>query len=66
MGQNVSEIVNLKITGIDSGNTWVASAKGKKDRYVNFLESILEELRAYYRDYRPQKYRRFQDRSATS
>jgi site-specific recombinase XerD len=58
MGLRVSEIVNLKIADIDSGNMQVhiVRAKGKKDRYVNLPESILEELRAYYRDYRPGKY----------
>ncbi|MDR2911065.1 MAG: site-specific integrase [Bacteroidales bacterium] len=58
MGLRVSEIVNLKITDIDSGNMQVliARAKGKKDRYVNLPESILEDLRNYYRAYRPKKY----------
>ena len=58
MGMRVSEIVNLKITDIDSGNmqALIARAKGKKDRYVNLPESILEELRSYYRTYRPKKY----------
>ena len=58
MGMRVSEIVNLKITNIDSGNmqALIARAKGKKDRYVNLPESILEELRSYYRTYRPKKY----------
>jgi site-specific recombinase XerD len=58
MGLRVSEIVNLKITDIDSGNMQVliARAKGKKDRYVNLPESILEDLRNYYRQYRPKKY----------
>jgi site-specific recombinase XerD len=58
MGLRVSEIVNLKITDIDSGNMQVliARAKGKKDRYVNLPESILEDLRNYYRQYRPKKF----------
>ena len=58
LGLRVSEIVNLKITDIDSGNmqVFVERAKGKKDRYVNLPESILEQLRDYFRQYRPQKY----------
>ncbi|MDR2547056.1 MAG: site-specific integrase [Lachnospiraceae bacterium] len=58
MGLRVSEIVNLKITDIDSGNMQVliASGKGKKDRYVNLPESILDELHSYCKQYRPVKY----------
>jgi site-specific recombinase XerD len=58
MGLRVSEIVNLKITDIDSknGQVFVQRAKGKKDRYANLPESILLQLRNYYRAYRPKKY----------
>lgn len=58
MGLRVAEVVSLKITDIDSGNMQVliACAKGKKDRYVNLPESILEDLRNYYRSYKPAKY----------
>jgi site-specific recombinase XerD len=58
MGLRVSEIVNLKITDIDSGNMQVliARAKGKKDRYVNLPESVLEDLRGYCRKYHPKTY----------
>jgi site-specific recombinase XerD len=58
MGLRVSEIVNLKIEDIDSGSMQVLieQSKGKKDRYVNLPESILEQLRTYYKEYRPQKY----------
>jgi site-specific recombinase XerD len=58
MGLRVSEIVNLKISDIDSGNMQVLieQSKGKKDRYVNLPESILEQLRAYYLAYQPKKY----------
>lgn len=55
MGLRVSEIVNLKILHIDSQRMQVliAGAKGKKDRYVNLPESLLDALRAYYKSYRP-------------
>jgi site-specific recombinase XerD len=58
MGLRVSEIVNLKITDIDSKRMLVhiENAKGKKDRYVTLPSSILEDLRNYFREYRPQVY----------
>lgn len=58
MGLRVSEIINLKISDIDSKRmqVFIERAKGKKDRYVNLPDSILEQLRAYYREYRPKKY----------
>ncbi len=58
MGLRVSEIVNLKITDIDSQRMQVLieQAKGKKDRYVNLPQSILEQLREYYKQYKPKKY----------
>lgn len=58
MGLRVSEIVNLKISDIDSNNmqVFIERAKGKKDRYVILPQSILEQLRAYYLQYRPEKY----------
>ena len=58
MGLRVSEIVNLKVTDIDSTNMQVFTerAKGKKDRYVNLPETVLIPLRAYYLEYKPKKY----------
>ena len=58
MGLRVSEIVNLKITDIDSKNMQVLieKSKGKKDRYANLPLSILEQLRVYFKEYTPKKY----------
>ena len=58
MGLRVSEIVSLKVTNIDSGRMLVhiEGAKGKRDRYVTLPASILDDLRNYYRAYRPKKY----------
>jgi len=58
MGMRVSEIVNIKITDIDSGNmrVLIEKSKWKKDRYVNLPESILLQLREYYTKYKPKKY----------
>lgn len=58
MGLRVSEVINLKITDIDSKQMLVLleRAKGKKDRYVNLPESILPQLRLYFKEYRPKEY----------
>lgn len=55
LGLRVSEIGELKIKNIDSDRMLVhiQCAKGKKDRYVPLPHSILEELRLYYKSYRP-------------
>lgn len=58
MGLRVSEIVGLKIPHIDSSRMQVLieCSKGKKDRYVNLPESILVELRTYFKEYKPVKF----------
>ena len=58
MGLRVSEIVKLKIKDIDSERmqAFIERAKGKKDRYVNLPESILEQLRSYYLEFKPKVY----------
>lgn len=58
MGLRVSEIVNLKISDIDSKSmqVMIQRAKGKKDRYVNLPKTVLEDLRSYYQNYRPKEY----------
>lgn len=58
MGLRVSELVHLKITDIDTSSmrVLISSGKGKKDRYVVLPESILEQLRNYYLEYKPREY----------
>ncbi len=58
MGLRVSELVNLKISDIDSGSmqVFISRSKGKKDRIVALPQSVLELLRTYYKEYKPQKY----------
>ncbi|WP_152669335.1 tyrosine-type recombinase/integrase, partial [Chryseobacterium koreense] len=58
MGLRVSEIVNLKISHINSEDMLVliAGAKGKKDRYTNLPHAVLELLRSYYKEYKPKEY----------
>ena len=55
MGLRVSEVVNLKLTDIDSKRmvVHICGAKGKKDRYVPLPLSILPDLREYYIAYKP-------------
>ena len=58
MGLRVSEIVNLKISNIDSERMLVhiENSKGKKDRYVPLPETVLEDLRDYFIEYRPKEF----------
>ena len=58
MGLRVSEIVSLKISDIDSDTMLVhlKNAKGKKDRVVVLPDSILDQLRIYYKENLPQIY----------
>jgi len=58
MGLRVSEVVQLKIEDIDSKRMQVhiRCAKGKKDRYVNLPETVLDLLRSYYKEYQPKEY----------
>lgn len=58
MGLRVSEVVNIKLHHIDSSRMLVhiVGAKGKKDRYVPLPDSILNELRTYYKTYSPKDY----------
>lgn len=55
-GLRVSEIVALRIDDVDSKRHLIRirDAKGSKDRYVMLSPRLLEELRDYYRRYRPE------------
>jgi len=57
-GMKVSEIINLKITDIDSVNMLILirNSKFNKDRYVKLTPYILHLLRMYYREYKPYIY----------
>jgi site-specific recombinase XerD len=54
-GLRVSEVVNLKLSDIDSENMQllVRSGKGNKDRYTLLSRKTLLFLRQYYKSYRP-------------
>ena len=54
-GLRISECVALKIVDIDSINhrVWVRDGKGRKDRITLLPESLLVQLRNYYKVYKP-------------
>jgi integrase/recombinase XerD len=54
-GLRVSEVVNLKLTDIDSSRMTIKvnQGKGRKDRYTILSNRLLTELRAYYRECKP-------------
>ncbi|NCU05792.1 MAG: tyrosine-type recombinase/integrase [Chitinophagaceae bacterium] len=59
-GLRVSEVINLKLTDIDSKRMtlFIQQAKGKKDRYVNLSPVLLDILRSYLskQEQRPKTY----------
>jgi integrase/recombinase XerD len=57
-GLRISEVINLKITDIDSTNNIIRiiAGKGNKDRVVMLPIQLLELLRTYYKEYRPNTY----------
>ena len=57
-GLRVSEVVQLKVTDINSDRMQITvhHAKGKKDRVVTLSASILLLLRAYYKEYKPSRW----------
>ncbi|MCH4553552.1 site-specific tyrosine recombinase/integron integrase [Aestuariibaculum lutulentum] len=57
-GLRRSELLNLKLTDIESKRMLikVRDAKGNKDRYTILSEKVLEDLREYYKQYRPTNY----------
>lgn len=57
-GLRRSELVNLRITDIDSKRMLIQikQSKGAKDRVVGLSKKVLTLLRAYYKLYKPQYY----------
>lgn len=58
VGLRVSEVVNLKISDIDSKRMVITinQAKGRKDRILPLSPNILSLLREYYKEYNPKEY----------
>ncbi len=54
-GLRVGEVVRLKVSDIDSERMLirVQQGKGRKDRYTLLPKAILEDLRSYWKAYRP-------------
>ncbi len=57
-GLRISEVINLEFKDINSQRLTVRikNAKGKKDRVVPIPIELIEELRSYYKVYRPYTY----------
>lgn len=57
-GLRRSELLNLKLEDIESKRMLirVQDAKGNKDRYTLLSETILKDLRLYYKEYQPKTY----------
>lgn len=57
-GLRLNELLNLKIKDIDSSRMiiFVRAGKGNRDRYTILGESILTDLREYYKIYEPKDY----------
>jgi integrase/recombinase XerD len=57
-GMRLSEIVNLKIEEVDSKQMLIriTAGKGNKDRYVPLSPMLLQELRLYFIQYRPERF----------
>jgi len=55
VGLRVSEVINLKIEDIDSKRMLIhiKNAKGRKDRIVPLSQTVLELLREYYKQLKP-------------
>ncbi len=54
-GLRLSELRHLCVTHIDSGRMIlrIVQGKGRKDRYVRLPDSLLDTLRAYWKQHRP-------------
>jgi site-specific recombinase XerD len=57
-GLRLGEVLNLQVSAIDSPRmlVQVRQGKGRKDRLVPLSPQLLEELRNYWRCYRPQRW----------
>ncbi|QHL89497.1 tyrosine-type recombinase/integrase [Nibribacter ruber] len=57
-GLRIGEVINLKITDVQSARNLllIRGGKGKKDRTTLLSQRLLESLRAYYKAYKPKEW----------
>ena len=57
-GLRRSELLNLKLSDIDSSRmlVFIKDSKGNKDRYTLLSTNILNDLRLYYKEWKPTTY----------
>ena len=57
-GLRRAELLNLKIKDIDGQNNtlFIKDGKGRKDRVTIVSESLIKQLRVYYKEYKPKEY----------
>ena len=57
-GLRRSELLGLELTDIDSKRmmVYIRNAKNNKDRYSLLSETVLKDLRIYYKQWKPKKY----------
>jgi len=57
-GLRRSELLNLKLTDIDSKRMliFITNAKNNKDRYSLLSKTVLEDLKLYYLEWKPKEY----------
>lgn len=57
-GLRLSEVIHLRVPDVDSQRMVlkVSGGKGLKDRYVPLSATLLQELRAYWKTYRPREW----------
>jgi integrase/recombinase XerD len=57
-GLRIGELINLKITDVQSDRNLllIRGGKGKKDRTTLLSQKLLESLRTYYKAYKPKQW----------
>lgn len=57
-GLRIGEVINLKLTDVQSKRNLllIRGGKGKKDRTTLLSQKLLENLRAYYKQYKPKEW----------
>lgn len=57
-GLRIGEVINLKLTDVQSERNLllIRGGKGKKDRTTVLSQRLLENLRAYYKEYKPKEW----------